>query len=128
MATAQVVTIQEYRAHPFIKKIVWDWACTDAGAVSSQTTGTYTGELSRFVTNPDADADAPTDEYDVTILDEDGNDVLMGAGVDRDTLNTEQVLGTSLGVCYNSKLTLTIASAGNAKKGIAILYIKSFRL
>lgn len=128
MATAQVVTIQEYRSHPFIKKIIWDWACTDAGVVSSQTTGTYTGEITRLVTNPDADADAPTDDYDVTILDEDGYDVLIGAGVDRDTLNTEQVLGTSLGVCFSSKLTLTIANAGNAKKGVVHLYIKSYRL
>jgi hypothetical protein len=128
MATAQVVTISEYRAHPFIKKIKWDWACTDLGVVSSQTTGTYTGELIRLITDPDAAGDAPTDNYNITILDEDGFDVLIGGGLLRDTANTEQVLASSLGCCYNSKLTLTIADAGDANKGIVILYIKTHRL
>jgi hypothetical protein len=128
MATAQVVTINEYRAHPFIKKIKWDWLCTDLGVVSSQTTGTYTGELIRLITDPDAAGDAPTDNYNITILDEDGFDVLIGGGLLRDTANTEQVLASSLGCCYNTKLTLTIADAGDANKGIVILYIKTHRL
>lgn len=128
MATAQVVTISEYRAHPFIKKIKWDWVCTDGGIVSSQTTGTYTGELIRLITDPDAAAAAPDDNYNITILDEDGYDVLIGGGLLRDTANTEQVLASSLGCCYNTKLTLTIAAAGDANGGVAILYIKTHRL
>ena len=128
MATAQVVTKQEYRAHPFIKKIVWDWLCTDAGIVVSETTGAYTGEIIRLITDPDAAGDAPTDNYNVTITDEDGYDVLMGGGLLRDTANTEQVLASSLGCCYNSKLELNIADAGDANKGIVILYIKTHRL
>lgn len=128
MATAQVVTINEYRAHPFIKKIKWDWLCTDLGVVSSQTTGTYTGEIIRLITDPDAAGDAPSDNYNITILDEDGFDVLVGGGLLRDTANTEQVLATSLGCCYNTKLTLTIDSAGDANKGVVYLYIKTHRL
>jgi hypothetical protein len=128
MATAQVVTKSEYRAHPFIKKIVWDWLSTDAGVVVSETTGTYTGELIRFITIPDTAATLPTDAYDVTITDEDGQDVLIGAGANRNHDLAEQVIASSLGCCYNSKLELNIAAAGDAKGGIVILYIKTHRL
>jgi hypothetical protein len=127
MATAQVATVVEYRAHPFIKKIVWTWLCTDAGVVVKETTGTYTGQLTRLITVPDG-TNAPTDHYDITITDEDDVDVLIGAGVDRATAATEQVIETSLGACYNTKLELNIASAGNATEGVCILYIKSYRL
>ena len=123
--TAQVVTITESSSKmSALKKIVWDWACTDGGIVTgSVTTGRYTGKLVRLITNPDASTDNPTDDYDVQVLDTDGADALMGAGADRDTTNTEQVLESSLGYVYDSTLTLEIANAGNAKKGLVILYI-----
>ena len=114
-----------------IQRIKWSWTATDAGVVADSlvsglnptTEWQHTGECIRLITNPD-DSAAPTDNYDVTILDEDGYDVLMGAGIDRDTANTEQVLKTSLGICLGSKLSLRIANAGNATKGVVILYIK----
>lgn len=131
--TAQVVAITEgypderYR----LKKIVWAWTtdsangaivdATAAGAIN-KTSVKYSGEVVRLITDPGATA--PTDNYDVTILDDDGYDVLMGAGADRDTANTEQVLGTSLGVVLDSYLRLNIANAGNSKVGKVILYIK----
>lgn len=124
--TAQVVTITESNSSQHeLQKIVWDWACTDGGIVTgSVTTGKYTGKLERLITNPDASTDNPTDDYDVQVLDSDGADVLMGAGADRDTTNTEQVLASSLGCCYDTTLTLEITNAGNAKKGLVILYIQ----
>jgi len=130
---AQVVTITEpdqlYQEDVKLKKIKWVWKCTDAGAVAdatvagqvNKTTKKYTGEIVRLITKP---TDSPTDNYDVTIKDDDGYDVLMGAGVDRDTANTEQVLASSLGVCVDSQLSLIVAAAGNAKSGTVILYIK----
>ena len=124
--TAQAVTITEpdagYSEFQKLRKIKWAWKCTDAGLVTgSVTTGKYTGEIVRLITKP---VDGPTDNYDVAINDDDGVDVLMGAGIDRDTTNTEQKLASVLGVCVDSKLTLEITGAGNAKSGIVFLYIK----
>ena len=128
---AQVVTITEVpNEYLPIKKITWAWTTdgangaivdsTAAGTIN-KTTNKYSGELMRFVTDP---TDGPTDNYDITILDDDGNDVLMGAGANRDTTNTEQVLASSLGVCLDTQLRLNIATAGNTKSGKVYLYIK----
>lgn len=121
---AQAVVVQEFNGFQNLKKIKWAWTCTNAGVVTGVTTvNKFTGVLERLVTVPDA-VSAPTDNYDVAINDSDGLDVLMGAGVNRDTANTEQVLASSLGCCLDSKLTLEITNAGNATKGVVYLYIK----
>ena len=123
--SAQVVGITEWNAHPRMKKIKWDWLRTDGGVVTgSKTVNKYSGEIIRLVTDPDAAAAAPTDNYDITILDDDGVDVLIGAGANRDTANTEQVIASSLGCVVDSQLTLEIVNAGDAKAGLVILYIK----
>lgn len=112
-----------------IKKISWTWVSHTDGAVATatanaQTSGVYSGEIVRLVTVPAGGASAPSDNYDVSILDEDGTDVLMGAGADRDTANTEQVLASSLGVVANDKLTLKVEHAGDTKGGTVHLYIR----
>lgn len=129
---AQVVTITEnytWYGYP-IKKIIWNWttdgangAIVDATAAgqANKTVNKYTGIITRLVTDP---TDTPTDNYDVTILDDDGYDVLMGAGLNRDTANTEQQLESVLGVCVDSQLRLNIGTAGNTKSGKVILYIR----
>lgn len=133
--TAQVVTITEtsgnYPELQKLRKVKWAWTAdsvtgaivdsTTAGEVN-KTTYKYTGEIVRLITNPGSTA--PTDNYDVTILDDDGYDVLMGGGADRDTANTEQVLASSLGVVLDSQLRLNIANCGTSKVGEVILYIK----
>jgi len=48
----------------------------------------FEGRLIHLVTNPGAVA--PTDNYDVTLVDQNGHDVLEGVGVDRDTADTEK--------------------------------------
>jgi hypothetical protein len=110
-----------------VKKIAFAWTSENGGAddgKAQKTTGNgYSGEVIRLVTVPDG-VDAPTDDYDVQILDEDNTDILMGAGANRDTANTEQVLASSLGCVANDKLTLSVANAGNAKKGTVYIYIR----
>lgn len=126
----QACTITEER-YSTIKKITFDWLSDDAAGtfVATPTVGTttyaYTGEIIRVVTNPDGGATQPSDNYTVTVLDADGNDVLMGACTgNRDTANTEQVLASSLGCVANDKLALGISGAGNAKGGVVYLYIR----
>jgi len=119
-----VITEETYGT---VKKIGFAWTSEDgggdAGKAMKTTTKGYSGEILRLVTAPSG-AVAPTDNYDIRILDEDGTDVLMGAGANRDTVNTEQVLASSLGCVANDKLTLSIENAGDAKEGTAYLYIR----
>ena len=127
MATAQVVTITEDTIPHAIRKIKWDWTCTDLGAVDSTTTKAYSGRVVRCVLASDAGGTTPTDEYDVTILDADGYDVIHGAGADVTSAATVQVTdATKLMWVKASKLQLKIANAGDAKGGIVILYIEGY--
>jgi hypothetical protein len=70
---------------------------------------------------------APTDNYDITIEDVDGIDVLGGAGMNRDTANAERVMplygSTPHPTPINGKLTIKIANnAVNGAKGLIKLY------
>ena len=110
-----------------IKKVVFSWVAGtggEAGTVTKQTLKDYNGAIERLVTVPGGAPNAPTTLYDVTVTDEDGNDVLMGTGVDRSATATEQVLGGSLGVVANGKLTLNIANAGSGKAGQVFVYLR----
>jgi len=124
MAAGTVTILEE--TYGTIKKIKFSWTSGDGGedgTASGQTTYAYSGKILGLATDPDGVA-IPTDNYDITMTDEDGMDVLMGGGADRDTANTEYVLSTSLGAVANDKLTINIAAAGTNKKGIAYLYIR----
>ncbi len=94
---------------------------------SGNATGTFNdiyGFLIKMVTDP---TDGPTDNYDITLVDEYGADALQGAGADRDTTNSETVYPTPSGSTVPPLLcgdhTFTVANAGNAKSGLAVFYI-----
>ena len=124
---AAVVTLSEEN-FGVIKKIKWEWTAHTDGKVAKTTANAatskiYNGELVRLITIPDGTT-APTDNYDAKIYDDDGVDVLIGAGADRDTADTEQVLASYLGVVANDKLTLEVDGAGDGAKGTIILYVR----
>jgi len=127
MADLGTVTITE-QDFLSIKKVTFSWTSVDGGGDAGKavkTTGkSYTGEAIRLVTVPGTVGDQPSDNYNVTVLDSDGVDVLMSAGLLRDQTNTEQVLASLLGCMADTKLTLSVNSAGNAKKGTVYLYIR----
>lgn len=118
---AQVCTVAETRLAT-VKKIAWTWTSATGGTVVQATAYAYDGKIIGLTTDPGATA--PTDNYDVTITDADGHDVLLGAGADRDTANTENVAEASLGAVAGSVLTLNIAAAGDVKQGVVILWIR----
>lgn len=112
---------------------IWNWTSSAGGAVTE--VGPIAGisgriEHVRFI--PAADADAPTDAYDVTMLDQYGADVLMGTGanVSNSRSNTAANFRTPLNVdqsyiyLHNATLTPAITNAGNAKKGIIKLIVR----
>lgn len=110
-----------------IKKISFAWTSgtgADAGLVTKTTTKVYSGEIIRLVTVPGTAGNQPTDQYDITILDQDSTDVLMSAGANRSNVNTEQVLASSLGVVVDDTLTLSISAAGDTKQGSVYLYLR----
>lgn len=120
---ASSVTITEKTWAP-VKRIKFDWtAHTDGVVTGVATTLAYTGKVVALTTDPDAGT-APTDNYDITITDSDGIDVLLGAGANRDTANVEQVASASLGIVVGSTLTFAASGAGSGGKGVAWLDIQ----
>lgn len=119
---AGTVTVSE-ETHGTVKKIIWNWTSTAGGAADLVTTEAYSGRVigANFV--PGAAGDQPTDQYDVTITDEDDQDVLLGTGADRSNAAADPVQG-DLGCVANDKLTLNVSNAGNAKSGTAYLFIR----
>jgi hypothetical protein len=120
---AASVTISETRHTP-VKKIKFVWVSAADGTASASTTYAYSGKIELLTTVPAGGGSAPSDNYDITVTDSDSVDVLAGAGADRDTANTEQVLGTSLGAVASSVLTLNVTNAGNAKGGTCYLFVR----
>jgi hypothetical protein len=106
---------------------------SDASGNATFTTDGISGAILRVVTNPD-DAAAPTDNYNVTLRDADGVDVLSGQGAARDAVNAEHfcpgvllsdgATSSVVPVVVAGKLTLGVTGAGNAKKGSLTVYYR----
>lgn len=114
---------------PMVGVITVD-ATADAAAGSFPTLAipAFEGHLVSLTTNPGATA--PTDNYDITLVDADGTDRLQGVGANRDTANTEQVpivyagTGSHPPVSIGDILTLTLAGniVNSATVHIVIVY------
>lgn len=102
-----------------VQKVRLTWTSDASGVVTERAVTGLSGRITRIVTNP---TDGPTDDYDVTVLDEDGIDLLGGAGGNRDTTNTEGATVTTP-LDFSGTIYPTIANAGNAKSGAITLYI-----
>jgi hypothetical protein len=109
----------------------FNWTAGASGAVADMEvddlflSGGYGYSLHSMATVPGSPA--PTDNYDITIEDVDGIDVLGGAGMNRDTANAERVMplygSTPHPTPINGKLTIKIANnAVNGAKGLIKLY------
>ena len=79
---------------------------------------TIPGYLGAPATNP------PTDQYDITLLDNYSFDVAGGNQANRSNTAAEKVYPTS-DIVVDSDLTLTIANAGSGLKGRIILEFES---
>ena len=122
MAAVGTTTLTE-TTFSSVKRIKFAWTSDASGNVSgTPTAGTYDGEVIAIETIPGTGGTVPT-TYTITVQDADGNDVIAGLGTTRSTTATEW-LKKPLGAVAASTLTLTIASAGNAKTGIAYLWIR----
>ncbi len=85
------------------------------GSIPATELPKFEGRLISLHTNPGATA--PTDNYDITLIDGDGIDRLQGVGANRDTATSEQLpivySGTSVGPPVSKDETLTLTFANN---------------
>ncbi len=110
-----------------VGKIVVDWIADAADAsIPSVVMPRFEGRLMELTTNPGAVA--PTDNYDITLVDDQGIDRLQGVGANRDTANTESAIPVYSGstvhpvISRSDVLTLTFANnAVNSAAGKVIL-------
>ena len=109
-----------------VKLVKWAWTSGTGQTVLVDCTSEnfYTGKLLFMTTIPGAGGDAPTDNYDITILDKNSIDLLSDNGLNRATATTESILETSLGAVANSKLALNIAAAGSSNTGVCLVWIR----
>ena len=116
-----------------IRRVLIDWTSDDTTGAVTGTTRKIVGELIKGVTDPGSAA--PTANYDITITDEEGANVLAASAddlADRHTTSTETVyfllsngttpIGAYPVVC--DALTVAVANAGNSKTGQLILYYR----
>lgn len=117
------VTQTHYRVGN-IRKVVFV-VTADAAAATIPATAISVpieGRLLQLVTDPGATA--PTDNYDITLVDGNGLDVLQGVGANRDTATTEVApivyAGTALHPVVDETDTLTLTITNNAVNSAAI--------
>lgn len=93
------------------------------GSIPDTVLPKFQGRLLALHTNPGATA--PTDNYDITLIDGDGMDRLQGVGANRDTANSEQApvvyTSTSVHPPVSGDESLTLTFANNAVNSALIV-------
>lgn len=113
------------KTHGSVKKIKATIVSDGSGDAAGETTfAAFDGACLLLTTDPAGGGDAPSDNWDLVVTDDDGVDVLAGAGANRDTATTEQVIGSSLGAVAGSSLTFTASNMGDTKTAVVYLYIR----
>lgn len=108
---------------------VWSWTSHTDGSVGSVgSLANISGKIVGAKYVPGTGDDQPTDQYDVTLLDGAGNDVLGGTGANLSNVNTSQAapaIGTYFQrVLINATLVPTVANAGSENKGTITLVVE----
>lgn len=100
------------------------WTCDASGNVSGNGFAVKVGSLQQFKFIPGAAGAQPTDQYDATFVDTDALDVLSGNGANLSNATPKLVVFSPPIYTDGSTYDLTIANAGNAKSGTAVLWVK----
>lgn len=113
------------------ERLIVEWISDAAGAVRVCFDGVeyplLTGRPVVLKTIP-SPVDAPSDNYDVTLEDIGGNDLLVGVGADRDTATAERkTVSNSYSTevpahpAVSGRLWFRVANAGATNAGIAVI-------
>lgn len=109
-----------------------DWTSDASGDVTENTFAAKRGRLMRVIFVPDGGGTQPSDNYDVTLLDENGIDLLGGLGANRSNATKSHLPlpdatsgGSAAGMSFipAQSLTPTVNNAGNAKGGVIKIYV-----
>jgi len=116
-----------------INKITISWTAGTNGFASGDTASHVRGEILRVVCDPD-DTSVPTNNYDVTLTDASGIDLLAGKGANLSSTTASSIVpgeeitdGTTTSVvpfAINEKLSLVATNTGNETAGVVILYVR----
>ena len=103
----------------------WQWTSDVNGDVRQNMETSIAGLVWRLITQP---IDTPTANYDITIVDHMGADVLLGKGVDRSNTAAETSFvydstNPEVRSVTHGRHQFVIANAGATKSGIAILSV-----
>lgn len=132
MAASVVYTYEEIG---YVKVITMDWTSHTDGTITGTTpTKKINGQIVKVEFDPDSGATQPSDNYDLTVVDENNYDILAGQGANLSQTNTTAVVPgvsfkdgvtTSIFPQYiSSTLQLVGANCGASKGGIVkIFYI-----
>ena len=124
--------VETFQGTRTVRVLSLAWTSSLGGAVSGiQTRGKPSGELLRVSFIPGTGAVQPSSGYGVTLLDEDGIDVLEGKGADLSNAAATSITpligdGTTTNrlVEIDGALTLTVSGAGSATQGTVKLYFR----
>ncbi len=98
------------------------------GSVPATASGNLNGFVFMIVTDPGTPS--PTDDYDITLVDGDGEDILGAGGENRDTANTESLRPEIGGTAVDSRfvdggLTLNLSNNSvNSAIGEVKIYVR----
>lgn len=116
------VTVTQDTQGP-IKTAAFGWVSNATGEASVDLSWEINGELLQAASIPSS-ASAPSDNYDVTLTDAYGVDVLHGNGANRDASSIETIASASLGVVANSTISISVTNAGSAKAGQFVIWYR----
>jgi hypothetical protein len=109
-----------------IKKLTFTWTSDDAlGTAGGTTLNVAEGKILAAMAIPGTHGDPPTDHYDIALNDSSAHDVLLGQGANLNggtETATNYLLEANLGAAANSRLTLAVTNAGNAKAGTFVCW------
>ena len=114
---------QTFRSHAgSLYELNFNWTSDASGDSVATSDWSINGYICKVITNPGPTA--PTADYDITLTNEDGVDVVHGVLADRHTTTSEEIIpvpgdnatvyGCSIAI---GRITLNVSNAGNAKNG-----------
>ena len=128
------ITITENNTRGHVKQVSFAWLTGTSNqkdvAPATATAASYNGKILACITSPSLSGAQPDDNYDITITDSNGWDLLNGAGQNRDEATTEFAFNGSTGAetfrmlpFAWTQLTLNITNAGTGKGGTVTVYL-----
>lgn len=117
-------TINSEVIHRTVKLIKFTFVGNVTSTETGRTTSYYDGKLLHVITSPNT-AKVPTANWDLTIKDSNGIDLLAGAGLNRSSGTTQHKLSSTMGAIAGSRLRFIVANTGGTTGGGSVyVYIR----